>query len=384
METEKAQPDTPLGVKKWQGMLDSELWPVPNWCGERSKRLGFRFRLGPGKDRLGNYDALSIHRLRIRYMELESDFRMILGGYDNLEHLDLVVAEGMVHLLQMARELLEQKGPDLLTVSSTLDSVARYMVWLYPHHVAIPRAAGVLSHLESLPASGKEPLIDLLTRASETAREDSEDILALERLRSVLDETMGAIHRFATQEQLDNDVRLERLRELRLWGMAILVAFLVASPLVTNLEVLTDWPSQLIFRGPRAFIAWIMSLGIVIVGAVGGFFSGLPRVRRSQVTLAEHQENMLKLQIKPLIGSLVSLILFILLSWQILPGIRIDNAGFYFLIAFLSGFSERYLLRLLEIETGSKALAREIGPSKLESDMSEQHLLGLLEHKEED
>ena len=46
---------------------------------------------------------------------------------------------------------------------------------------------------------------------------------------------------------------------------------------------------------------------------------------------------------------MVALVLYSLLSWQVLPGITIEGAGSYFLIAFLAGFSERYFLRILDI-----------------------------------
>jgi hypothetical protein len=95
------------------------------------------------------------------------------------------------------------------------------------------------------------------------------------------------------------------------------------------------------------------SFAMLLMGAVGGFLSGLLHARSTQVTLAEYLENMLKLQLRPLVGALVALILYVLLSWQVLPGISIESAGSYFIIAFLSGFSERYFLRLLDIETGS-------------------------------
>jgi hypothetical protein len=92
---------------------------------------------------------------------------------------------------------------------------------------------------------------------------------------------------------------------------------------------------------------------MLLMGAIGGFLSGLLQARSTQVTLAEYLENMLKLQLRPLVGALVALILYVLLSWQVLPGISMESAGSYFIIAFLSGFSERYFLRLLDIETGS-------------------------------
>jgi hypothetical protein len=42
--------------------------------------------------------------------------------------------------------------------------------------------------------------------------------------------------------------------------------------------------------------------------------------------------------------------MFIFLSWQIIPGIELKNAGSFLFLAFIAGFSERYFLRLLNIE----------------------------------
>jgi hypothetical protein len=89
---------------------------------------------------------------------------------------------------------------------------------------------------------------------------------------------------------------------------------------------------------------------MMTLGAVGGFLSGLLQAQSTQITFTEYLENMLKLQLRPLVGALVSLILYTLLSWQILPGSTIVNVGSYFLIAFLSRFSERYFLQLLKTE----------------------------------
>jgi len=375
MEMVKMQPNIEQNTDKWQEMVDTESWPLPNWYNESHKKLR--------KNNLDNYAAFSVHRLRTRYMELESEFRTIFGNYHSVGHLDLATAECIVDLLRMAKKSLEDKAPDLLAVSSTLDSVARYMVWLYPSHMAIPRTVSVLSRLESLDTPSKDQITDLLTGASEKVIDNFKDMTALERLRGALDEAIGTIQEFTIQEQIKNGLQIERLKTLRLWGIVTFVVFLIASPLATNLETLAGWPSQLVVREPPIFTAWITSLGIAVIGAAGGFLSGLLKMRSSRVTLPAYQENMLKLQLKPLIGALASLILFILLSWQILPGIRIENAGSYFLIALLSGFSERCFLKLLELENSDKSPDKETGPSKPENDLSKRYFLRLLERETE-
>lgn len=116
------------------------------------------------------------------------------------------------------------------------------------------------------------------------------------------------------------------------------------------------------------------AVAMMILGAVGGFLSGLLQARSTRVTLSEYLESMLRLQLRPLVGALVALILYTILSWQVLPGITIVNPGSYFLIAFLSRFSERYFLRLLKTETeNSNEESKALGKTE-ESNLDKGHV----------
>jgi hypothetical protein len=86
-----------------------------------------------------------------------------------------------------------------------------------------------------------------------------------------------------------------------------------------------------------------------LFGALGAFLSGLLQVRNARVTLAQYQQSMLRLQLRLLVGSLVAVLLYTLVAWKVVPGISIDAQGMYLLLAFLSGFSERYFLKLLDL-----------------------------------
>jgi len=168
------------------------------------------------------------------------------------------------------------------------------------------------------------------------------------QLRSLLDEAPGLINAEIVQDRIGRVLQINRLRALRLRGLVVLSAFLLATPLATNIESIVDGPSQLIIgRGVMA-CSWMNAVAMMIPGAVGGFLSGLLQARSTRVTLSEYLESKLRLELRPLVGALVALILYTILSWQVLPGITIVNAGSYFLIAFLSGFSERYFLRWLK------------------------------------
>jgi hypothetical protein len=333
--------------------LTPENWPVPKWYGDKQ-----------GAEKIRTYDAYFAHQLRVRYVELENDFRTVFGNF-GLSFGDRVTAERIVALLHTARKMLEEDNSNSLSVSSVLDLVERYMVWLYPPHIAMVRIGGVIHGLQTVKSNGKDSIVIQLTKLSEGQPETYSG-----QLRALLDEALGIINKQAISDQIGTGLQIERLKAFWRWGMAFLVIFLIASPIVTNLAALKDWPSQLILREQIIVAAWINALGIIIVGAAGGLLSGLLQARSSRVTLTEYQENMLKLRLKPLVGSLVSLVLYVLLSWGILPGITIQNAGSYFIIAFLSGFSERYFLRLLELKKESEMGSEESDTSKLVKEAS--------------
>ena len=317
------------------GILEPEKWPTPKWYDESKAAKGAQ-----------TYEEYFTFQLQAKYLELENDFRSVLGNYP--QYADIITAGRIDDLLHSAKESLEHATPSLLMVSSALDLVERYMVWLYPDWIAKARINAILLKLDSLSFKGKNLLVSRLTRLSELKKESYRG-----EFRGTLDEAIGSINDQVFRGHIGRGLQINRLRALRNWGLVILMVFLIGSPFATNVSNVRGWPSQLIIGEKDLFIAWMNAFAMLLMGAIGGFLSGLLQARSTQVTLAEYLENMLKLQLRPLVGALVALILYVLLSWQVLPGISMESAGSYFIIAFLSGFSERYFLRLLDIETGS-------------------------------
>jgi hypothetical protein len=76
------------------------------------------------------------------------------------------------------------------------------------------------------------------------------------------------------------------------------------------------------------------------------------------MTIDVYQERLLLLEIKPLVGAVVSLVLFCLLSWGVVPAVSPQNFGSYLLVAFVAGFSEKYFLRLLPLDPNEARLPR--------------------------
>jgi hypothetical protein len=319
-------------------LLEPENWPTPKWYAE-GKAL-----------RIQTYEEYFTFQLRARYSELENDFRSVLGNFPNIA--DVVTATRISDILQAARCNLERETSELLTLSSSLDLVERYMVWVCPSHLNKAKSEGIMPRLDVVPVEQRGALSKRLTNLTE--KDDN--------LRSVLDDIIGQINSHTIQNRISMGLQVNRLRNLRFWGVIILFVFFALSPLATNLANVHDWPSQSVadlVKLPawvNVLFPWLNALAMMILGAVGGFLSGLLQAQSTSITFTKYLENMLKLQLRPLVGALVSLVLYTLLSWQVLPGIKIENVGSYFLIAFLSGFSERYFLQLVKTDPESSSV----------------------------
>jgi len=301
-------------------LLEPDNWPTPKWYMDGEAR------------KIQTYEEYFTFQLRARYSELENDFRSVLGNFPNFA--DLVTATRISDILHSARGNLERETAELLTLSSSLDLVERYMVWLCPPWVTKAKIEGIIPRLDVVPIEQRESLVKKLAYLAKAEREDYQG-----QLRSVLDDIIGSINSHTIQNRISMGLQVNRLRNLRFWGVIILFIFFVMSPLATNLANVLDWPSKSVadlIKLPiwlNTFFPWLNALAMMTLGAVGGFLSGLLQAQSTSITFTKYLENMLKLQLRPLVGALVALIVYTLLSWQVLPGIKIENVGSYFLIA---------------------------------------------------
>jgi hypothetical protein len=334
--------------------LKAENWPLPKWLAPSQTAEK------ANQDRNErSYAAYVNSQMRARYVELESDFRSITA---NFPPADTPTALRIVDLLHCCRELLGQDQIHRMTALSTLDMIERYMVWMCPDHVLEPRAALARARLEVLKPEGWQVYVNLLSRPTHS-------------VRAVLDESIAASNKHLLQQQISTSLNLQKLQNLFGWGLVFLVVLLVCAPwfvkpaateaisavAVSFLAALWRVPTQDPLM--QIIAAWMNSLAMAIVGGTAGFLSGLLQARVSHVTIADYQEEILALRMKPLIGSLVAVILYMLISWEIISGVSVQNAGSYLLIAFLSGFSERYFLRLLRLPEDVAVPTKQTGVS---------------------
>jgi len=74
-----------------------------------------------------------------------------------------------------------------------------------------------------------------------------------------------------------------------------------------------------------------------------------------------------------IVGAFAALLVYVFITYKIITGIDLNNLGAILLAAFISGFSERYFLRLIDvkIEEEEKLIEANRTPDKVESHCSE-------------
>jgi len=154
---------------------------------------------------------------------------------------------------------------------------------------------------------------------------------------------------------LNNDLQVARLRLLALYATAALALTLVATMIAANPHPVRGWPVAYLASWPSAFASLAASAAVAVLGAAGGLFSGLLATQGARTSLLGYRTSVLRLILKPLVGALMACIVYIALSWQVVPGVTVTNGGTFLVLGFVTGFSERYILRILNVPAASDA-----------------------------
>jgi hypothetical protein len=292
------------------------------------------------------YNDYFISLLRARYSQLVVDYLKI----DQTCHNDVEsTCNTLVRLLRYARESLEREDlgrHDLLIISNLLDLAEQCMVWLYPINMVETKSGALFSRLiEKDPISSNDLINKLHTIGK--FKEYNEKY-------QILEESTRVCNKKDLEEKINTGLQIERLTTIRYWGLILLLLFSISYPLVTDIG---KWPnyaniiSHVDSKNSFEILisSWAITLSIAIIGAIGGFLSGLLQVRSSKTSLALYEESKLLFQIRPIFGAFAALVCIMLLSGGALSGI-VTGSGSYALVAFASGFSERYFLKLLNIK----------------------------------
>jgi hypothetical protein len=267
-------------------------------------------------------------------------------------------------LLKEAKSGLEAKSPRLPVVANSLSTAETYLIGLYPQVILRDRCALVRAQLEALrppPRAILQRLDELSFRSSprstssharrSSASVDSDEVL---RVRQVLTDALNYVHQDAETRLVEDDLQVSRLKKVRWYLVTALVLLLVAVPFGVPADADGGgvvWPVVALHVGRARWLDLVAgALALAALGAVGGILSGMLRVRDSPARLMEYRTSLLLLSLKPLIGAIAAISLYLLLSWETLNGVEVKSPGTYVLMALVAGFSERYFLGFLRRE----------------------------------
>ena len=113
---------------------------------------------------------------------------------------------------------------------------------------------------------GKDALVARLIDLSQNGEAYSGE------LRAVSDEAIAEINSQITQEHIGRGLQINRLKSLRLWGLVVLVMFLLGSPFATNIKNVSGWPSEVIIGGSKILIMWMNACAMLLLGDFSAAF----------------------------------------------------------------------------------------------------------------
>jgi hypothetical protein len=234
------------------------------------------------------------------------------------------------------------------------------LVWLYPPHVAKARAYSLAAELRAKKSIWADYLLQEINRNS------------LDGMRASLDKVIESINKANQETLVSGGLQIQRLNSARNWSAIVLALSLLFVPILINFDTNADpngagniWSKTFLDRFAANFRPWVVTICMAIFGAGGAFFSSLLSVRTTRTALTDFQENLKNNQLKFFIGAIAAVILFTFLTWQIVPGVELKNAGSFIFLAFIAGFSERFFLNLLNIDESSDMAPRPATPPNI-------------------
>ena len=393
----------------WKKILDSDYWKQPpNWTRVNAKKIGFWGKIKNVPSRAYeflvirvSYEDYFASQLRSRYMDLEGKFRTTL-----FEKKDPNLSEFIKELLILSKQILETEKlgkMNLISASSLLDEAEERMVWILPKDIKISKIHELNLDLDRFNPRIKENYIKLLQKCESTLdtcdlnlenikdneerhKQEEESSPVENNCNASIEEIVRAINKDILAKIINTGLQIERLRSLRFWGLILLISFVLLFPMTSLFDFWDPYQKIIAIFSSSAMdnswskeyqnlipiIAdWAVALTFCIIGGIGGFLSGLLQVRTTETNLELYEEAVLLFQIRPIFGGFAALITFMLMSlgaFNTMLGISSASCA---LAAFLSGFSERYFLRLLKTEAKlneTKETEKKENPESKKSD----------------
>jgi hypothetical protein len=397
----------PIEVADRLDWTEEGKWTLPKWLNEDN----------PSNQPTKTYQHHYLTLLRSRYWRLESDFRTFYNNYYNSGQVDFVVARRLIDTLLMSKRMLENDSCDLVAARDLLGVSEQFMVTLYPKHIAKQRAQVLASKLltedETLSKRLTETISDdqfksgdltaLLSEITDNLNQKDRDNLIVNSLQVTKLENLVRYGKWAVLFLFISlplimsfdpalwkgsifeieKVKKQEIIELKRTVVSKPIEKIVKSDsgqdsIIMSVETkVTDSPETTISRAiqnteggttdvaemekpsmeGQQYKKWFLLLAIAILGGVGAFFSGLMGLRKNRIQLADYQESMTNYLLRIIIGAMASMILFLFITWNAIPGVVFTNAGGILFAAFFVGFSESFFLKKLGVDEDSQGTA---------------------------
>ena len=320
--------------------------PLPAWRDARVDRRRWTVSLR-NKTILSRQSVYGLHgyrtyrafQLRSVYSEVEMHLRSVYEHFAEKPWFDTDSAAEVVAILDSTLRELEQPDPNVAVVDDDLGRARRLLVWVSPPEWVESQTKDIAAQLQR-------------SRVAE-AKRFALDAANPETRRFRLDEAIGILDRLETAQSINRNLQVRRLERIRNVGMVAVLLLIGFAPILVSGSIQALWerpdPGESV-----QVTAWLTTVGIGLLGAVGALLSGLLQVRSSPVTFADYEVRGIEVALRVLVGSVVAVTVYYLLSWGAVP-LNVTSAGTFLLVAFMSGFSERFFLKLLGLDAAAQA-----------------------------
>lgn len=248
---------------------------------------------------------------------------------------------------------------DAQAAAGAISQADQALVWLSPDSTLDARAQQVLDALQArrLTVAARRLAQARSFRSEADQAGGAWSDAHWRQVAAAVSEAIGVLALSQQEEWINNDLQVARLRLLSIYVGAALILTLAATMIVANPTPVHGWPVHFLASFPTPLSSLVASAGVAVLGAGGGLFSGLLATQGAAASLLGYRTSVSRLTLKPLVGALMACIVYIALSWQVVPGITVTNGGTFLVLGFVTGFSERYVLRILNVPGASDSSA---------------------------
>jgi len=317
--------------------------PTPKWLEPESSGNKSIYRLA-------GFRSFQAFQLRSDWLDLVMNLRSVLGHHAERDEFDLQRADEAVSILDRTRKSLEYEKPNAELIDDELGQVRRLLMWLVPDEWLDAQVISVNRRLEA----SNDPAAKVALIKGVVADR-----------RYALDNATGVLNRIAATWMIDSSLQKRRFQWFRNIALIGLLVLVILGPILISGDGLASWG-----LGPvgSPLVAWFTAIGIAAIGAMGAFLSAFLQLRDRPVTYADYQVRGDEVAVRAAVGATLAVVTYFLLSFNVIPGIRVASPGTYLLIAFGAGFSERYVLGLLKLDSSSSArpptpVTPKVGPA---------------------